>query len=83
MRIRLEFVPADCWVGVYWRRKTEPAGYGTVRTPGTMSRLDVWVCVVPCLPLHLTFFRNYPTPDQVRAGAAAVCWSDAGEGGRP
>lgn len=36
---RVEWKPEDLWVGVFWRR--------------TGNRLDVWVCLLPCLPIHL------------------------------
>ena len=36
--LQLEWKPQDLWIGVYWKN--------------TPERLDVWVCVVPCLPLH-------------------------------
>ena len=43
---RIEWKVADCWVGAFWKR-----------SPGWLSqtdRLDIWICVIPCLPLHLT-----------------------------
>lgn len=41
-RIRLEFKLADCWIGVFWKQQAR--------------RHDVWVCLLPCLPLHITWF---------------------------
>ena len=38
----LEAKKEDCWVGVFWRR--EQGDWG--------STLDVWVCLLPCLPIH-------------------------------
>jgi hypothetical protein len=37
-RMALQFKPADLWVGVYY------AGHG--------GWWDVWVCLVPCFPIH-------------------------------
>lgn len=37
--VRIERKVQDCWVGVFWKRD-----YPT--------SLDVWVCVVPMLPIH-------------------------------
>lgn len=37
---RVERKPQDCWVGVFWKRDYPWS-------------LDVWVCLVPMLPLHL------------------------------
>lgn len=36
---RLEWKPQDLWVGVFWKRDHP-------------SSLDVWVCIVPMVPLH-------------------------------
>lgn len=36
--LRIEWKPQDCWVGVFWEQSP--------------FRLDIWVCVVPMLPLH-------------------------------
>lgn len=47
-RIRVEFQPRDVWVGVYWVRKYE-VGW---------SKLHVYVCVVPMLPIHYTIWRS-------------------------
>lgn len=37
-RVRLEWKLADCWIGIYW---ADHGGF-----------VDVWVCLLPCLPLH-------------------------------
>lgn len=49
MKVRLEFNPRDLWIGAYWKR-SEGGG------------LDVWVCLVPALPLH--FSRPRVTCDE-------------------
>jgi hypothetical protein len=46
---RLEFKPADLWIGAYWTW----VGW---RYPV----LHVWICLVPMLPLHLVI---RPTPE--------------------
>lgn len=48
MRVQLEFVPADCWIGIFWRRSKD------WYTP----TLHVWVCLIPCFPLHFVFERS-------------------------
>ncbi len=50
MHICLEVKWADCWVGVFWRR-TKVLGYW---------KWDVWVCLLPCVPLHLWWLRPRP-----------------------
>lgn len=40
-RVRVERKWEDAWMGAFWRRG-----------PRT---LDVWVCLIPCFPIHLTW----------------------------
>lgn len=37
--VRLEWKPQDLWIGVFWKKET--------------LYVDVWVCVLPCLPIHI------------------------------
>jgi hypothetical protein len=53
IRARFEFKPADLWVGVFWRRDDW----------GVMRHIDVWLCLLPMLPLHVTVtYRAVKTP---------------------
>lgn len=57
-RVRLEWKPADCWVGVFW--KSHPWN----------TRLDVWVCVVPMVPIHLIWLAQGSAGHQALADEA-------------
>jgi hypothetical protein len=46
-RVRLELKLADLWLGVYL--SPDPAPSGTI-----------YVCVVPCLPLHVDWWKKWP-----------------------
>lgn len=48
--VRLEAKPADLWMGAFWSSTTGPTGRWAI--------LDVWVCLVPMLPVHLFFNRK-------------------------
>lgn len=37
--VRVEWKPQDCWVGVYWDQDD--------------WHLDVWVCLLPMVPIHV------------------------------
>lgn len=37
--------PRDVWLGVYWNRERR----------GRMWRTDVYVCLVPCFPIRMTW----------------------------
>lgn len=39
-RVRLEWKIQDLWIGAFWRR--------------TPERFDLWICLVPCLPIHIS-----------------------------
>jgi hypothetical protein len=49
LRIGLEFKLADMWVGIYWRR-------GCLELYG--QRYDAWICVLPCLPVHVRWWTR-------------------------
>ena len=67
--VALEFKAADLWVGVF-PKVTRPRlvchcgdwcdthsrtnGHNPVPMPNP-SQVDVWVCLLPCLPLHFTW----------------------------
>jgi hypothetical protein len=77
LHARLEFKLADLWVGAYFQSSweypsdlisanharimlnmgvAEPADLGMTR------RIDIWVCLAPCLPIHLTWWGRRPDP---------------------
>jgi hypothetical protein len=43
-KLRIEWKPQDCWLGVFWKRSRILHG----------EQFDVWVCVIPMLPVHYT-----------------------------
>lgn len=45
--IRLEFKLPDLWIGAFWKTTDlEPRAFRT-------RRVDLWICFLPCLPIHL------------------------------
>lgn len=47
MGLRLEFKPANLWIGAFW--KTDCAG-----------RRHLWICLLPMLPIHLELPPRIP-----------------------
>jgi hypothetical protein len=45
---RLEFKPQDMWVGVFWKKN------------GPL--LDVWICLLPMVPIHIRWFFKMRFP---------------------
>lgn len=41
--VQLELKLQDLWVGAFWKR--------------TGGSVDVWVCLVPCVPLHISWWH--------------------------
>lgn len=54
MWCRFKFKPQDCWIGVYWRTSHLALA----------DKLDVWICLLPMLPLHIWRFYNVRQPYQ-------------------
>ena len=43
MKVSIEFVKEDLWVGVYWRYDH---AYYNMR--------HIYICIIPCFPIHIT-----------------------------
>lgn len=54
MTVRIEFKPQDLWVGVYWRVSKGVVDY----KEWTYRNYDVWVCLLPTLPIHISWGRG-------------------------
>lgn len=69
MRIKLEFKPEDCWIGAYWKRHLATLG---------VWEYNLWVCLIPMLPIHITWQYDFYKPylDQCRAEAAQEASQD-------
>lgn len=50
MSWRIYFEPRDIWVGVYWTTRWETDN----PHDGAERWLDVYICVLPCLPVRVT-----------------------------
>lgn len=48
MRARVEFKKEDCWIGFFWRVSSDICLGDTV---------DLWICLLPMVPLRLTWKR--------------------------
>lgn len=43
-RVRVEWKLEDLWVGVFWKK--------------SLQCVDIWVCFIPCLPIHFIKARE-------------------------
>jgi hypothetical protein len=57
--IRLEWKPQDCWIGVFWKRRSVRGGIGP---------FDLWVCLLPMLPIHYRHQRTWVCSTEDGAG---------------
>jgi hypothetical protein len=47
MCVEVKLEPRDLWVGLFWDRRPDPWG---------VRRLEVWVCPLPGLVIHVYFW---------------------------
>jgi hypothetical protein len=46
--LRLEVNKFDIWIGAYFDRRESPGGD---------MGWDLWICLLPCLPIHITYLN--------------------------
>lgn len=51
VRVRLEWLPRDLWVGVYWEYRPHACTYEVCYN----NRMHVWIGLLPALPLHVSW----------------------------
>lgn len=49
--VALETKMEDLWIGAFWRYSDPYVFFEQIR----FKKLEVWICLLPCLPVHLTF----------------------------
>lgn len=54
IKVQLEFKLVDCWVGAFWRWKYGIHGPTERLRYSGKDTLDVWICLLPMLPVHVT-----------------------------
>lgn len=56
-RAKFELKIQDMWIGLFWK-------HGHITTDDGPQRMwtDVWICLIPCIPLHLTIGHNVTIP---------------------
>jgi hypothetical protein len=62
MKARIEFQPRDLWVGLFWKLTNDPLclsvdryGIRLQKIVAERTKVEVWLCIIPCFPLHVTF----------------------------
>ena len=50
VRVSLEFKPQDMWIGIYWK-------YNKAVYSKKIKKYDVWVCLVPMFPVHISYVK--------------------------
>lgn len=55
LRVRVLFKPRLLLIGVFWRRQHSLQGPGPTRIS---TATDVWVCLLPMLPIHFSHVRD-------------------------
>jgi hypothetical protein len=61
---RLEWKLADLWIGAFYRTERgsrfhwNPDTGDVSSKPDQILRLDLWICLLPCLPVHARIVRR-------------------------
>lgn len=51
MKARIEFKYQDLWIGAFWTTTT----IVDYNLNDTFRRTHLWLCLIPCFPLHLSW----------------------------
>lgn len=65
-RAAFEWKLQDMWVGWFWKR--------------TGNCVDLWICVLPCVPLHVSWWWTREPAADRQAEAEAAARTPAGVG---
>lgn len=65
----IKFKREDAWIGVYWE------SYRCVTSSRAYEVYKAWICVIPCIPIHIEWTRprafTNEELDRIRAGEAS------------
>lgn len=72
-QMRLEFRLSRCYVGAHIRASIDEWAEDTAGEVSIRSacRLDIWICLIPCIPLHIVIHGT--TTRQDTAEWAVAC----------
>lgn len=56
-RLCVETKMCDLWIGCYWKHTMVHTDKGPEK-----GFTDVWICLVPCIPIHITIIHNLVIP---------------------
>jgi len=51
VKVNMRFKLQDFWIGVFWK------SYSNWPTK-EFKFIDIWICLVPCFPLHVKLYKN-------------------------
>ena len=55
----IHFEPRNIWVGVHWDTGEQPIATGPPECAFPIyGILGIWICVIPCFPIHITFMKK-------------------------
>jgi hypothetical protein len=61
MKAEIDFNPQDLWIGCFWRKHPKP---NKIYLGGLRISLELWICLIPTLPIHLMFGKRVSKAQQ-------------------
>lgn len=69
LKVMLEYKLSDLWIGIFWRIDPiyDVSSQEALRNfcekkfnlvPVSNVKVQIWICLIPCLPVHLLYFRR-------------------------
>lgn len=58
LAVHVEYKPEDLWLGLFWRSTVHRVCYRGRYFGERIARLDFYLCLVPCVPLHVTWWPD-------------------------
>ena len=53
VRWRFEWKSQDAWFGIFWKIDKVAPNFCDYH-----EEVHIWICFVPCIPLHLSWYRE-------------------------
>ena len=64
-KICFEYRLQDLWIGIYWKKSYSKFASQFEEESKLKLRYDIWICLLPCLPIHILWERTFTCLEEV------------------